>query len=311
MISNRKKGKVLALIATLALTFGLLPTQIYATAGDSLGFHEVASPEDYLLYQAVVDELNAEYGSIAWLIPYDEYEATGQPLPKYIPLEDIPAFKEAMRVEIEWVTTMNLEAQLVLVNGYLHSPEGASYGLPTADICANVTSWGVKTMLDIINREGYDDAVVRFIAERNPAFAAAVTLGGGVPVTESRQGVAHLSFDTGFGGQPPQGRGRPWVTHTLSPGLGQSKLTGYINNGTGSWKWDPASSATWVAAIFYPTFSAFPNDTKLYDTYSATCQVYYYGVLSSYDWNFNILFQQFTGFYVNHVASAAAAQNGY
>jgi hypothetical protein len=304
------KRIVLTAFTIMSLTFGLLPIQAYAI-NNSEQLNRSVTEEEYQLYQDIVDELNVEYGAAVWLAPYSEYEAQGLPLPKAFSLKSFPLFVESMRENVVWMETTNLENQLFTINWILDPESGASIDAIPVEYCTNSTTWGVETMLDIISKEGYGFDVVCFVADRNSAFAETASLEGyqftsDMRVNEIKSFTAPIAFD-----EELQALRGPNYIHTKSPGLGKSQVTGELYKSSSQWYWNPAKSVNWIPAAGYPTFSFISNQSYISGgAYAATCSAFYYGVLSTYDYVWYLLHQEYTGMTIPHSASDAAAQNG-
>jgi len=291
------------------MAVSLLPAQAFASNSNSMQQDRVATAEEYRIMQIVVEELNAEYGASVWLLPYSDYAAQGLALPLAVTPENLEAFSAAARENVIWAETTNLELQLATVNNYLNASydtRGAVLPPNYASLCTNSTPWGVQTMINIISQEGYSDEVIRFVALRNPAFAVVVNQAANSEIGAEPSLIVSLSNSNDTEGiQPQDGGGKSMKTSTMSYlGLGKSKATGNVEGSGSNSIWKNATSATWATGIGYPSFAAY-SSYILGTGLGETCSAYHKGELSTYDYVWNVLFQQFTEFAVTHYASNA------
>jgi len=300
-------GKRMLLLFSATLIIALLPVQAFAMSASDMGIGDTATPESYLLYQVASDEVNAEYGTNIRVLPFNDYEVRGMPVPKAPTPEGLEQFKARLGEHAEQVESRNLEAQLLFINDSFETsieihPETA---IPE-EFCTNATPWGVKKMVEIIQDKGYGDDVIRYVAGHNSAFATEIESSNLVLGIDQRNVVNSPDSNNN---QLVRGGGT--YTHSVFDSLGTSKLNGALSNNSGSWKWTSTNWASWTAKPLYPYFVAYSSTITTLSYPATSVNVYHSGAVYDYDYRFMIEYYAYTSFTTAHSASAAASQAGW
>jgi len=274
------KRVVLVLIAAI-LVLGILPVQAFAHhhESDDARTNATVSPEGYLAYQAIVDQLNAEYGSEVSLLPLEEYEQNNLPLPGAASVADLAGFEENTRAFIEKILTENFIAECECVKAYLDPTQTYFEGrLPSF---SNTTPWAVKMMAKVIIAEGYSIDVVKYIAEQNDAFSAAIHSYGYLPNEENMQSAEQSVLQ-----EEPTGEMTrvvyPGKRYNISHAYGTPYIIGDLNNGNGFWQWINTPTIGWTVKGTVPTLVSVSVAAKSLIDSSRTWSVTYSGTLMYY-----------------------------
>jgi len=244
------KKTLIHAILMLMVCFAL-PVQAFASAGDVLRSDQDATLYDYLLYKAVVDGLNQEYGSLVVLMPWDELIASGLPLPKAATQESLAEYEKEMRWFIEWGMTTSYQAQLDYLTGYLDPSCTYSDGEPPFAF-DNESPWAVQTLFRVAERGCYGEVVIQYVADRNPSFAAMARQRGFLPTLND-------GYSLGCPENNPiseqQSRGLWTYTYYIpQSSLGTASLSGLLSNSSGYWQWLTGASAYWTIGNGNPYF---------------------------------------------------------
>jgi len=255
--SRKRVAVLLAAIVTLS----------YGSSAYALELRE----DDLSEYLAIVDRVNAEYGTDFKFVTEEESQRHGIPMPSPSHLGSPAEFEKNLRAEMAEASCLNAEAERLS---------------------------RIASMNAIDSAEGCFDGVMEPLYDENGEVVGTVMW-------------ARLEWGSASAKQPPTRASHYVIymkNHTSALGFGPL-VKGTIDNGMGYWIWLslPSYVGAWYPSpIPYPKFVPNGYSAKLIDG-TRTISVTYYGTLYGNSSSGGVAATR----YVDFNAGSAAAYNGY